>query len=216
MKPIPFSWALPCLAAAALWGCRAASASEKAAAYIRAKDLYLGNRPEEALALLERGREIRSFPPAAFLKGKILHLSGRNGDAEEAWRELLRIRPSHQETRKWLSRLLIDQGRVEEAEALLAEALADDPEDPELLTLTGRARLRRRDTAGAVEYFSKAKTALERLAEGPLELSEIYRAFGMRRRAVRELDLAAALLGPDSSLARRTLELRRTLAEDGP
>ncbi len=216
MNPVPFIWALAILFIVPLTGCGTAAAGDAASAYLRAKDLYLRGRSGEALALLEGRRTLRGFPPAAFLRGKILYLAGRSPEAESAWKDLLKIRPSHQETRKWLARLLLDDGRSSEAESVLAAALADDPEDPELLTLTGKARLRRGDTAGAVEYFTKAKTGLERAAEAPLELSDIYRAFGLRRRAAEELELAAALLGPDSALARETAELRRSLMEEEP
>jgi tetratricopeptide (TPR) repeat protein len=191
-------------------------AAEVVAEYARAKEHYLRGRTSDALRILKTSQGLRRFAPAAFLRGKILFLTGEVSDAERTWTGLLEDRPCHGEARKWLARLFLNDGRSGEAERLAAEALADDPEDPELLILTGKARLLQGDTAGAVEYFSKAKTCFERLAEAPLELADIYRSFGLRARAEAELDLALLMLGPESSLYRSVLNLRRTLSEEAP
>lgn len=169
--------------------------------YLRAKDLYIAGQWDDALTLLkEKKFWAGSFSAPKFLEGKILFLKKDLSGAEKIWKEVLKKNPRHDETRKWLCRLLLLQGKDREAERVIAPALTDDPEDPELLILVGKARSLRGDTAGALEYFRKAKACFERLAEAPLELADLYRSFGLRRRSIEELELAAAMLGRESGL----------------
>jgi tetratricopeptide (TPR) repeat protein len=196
------SWAALLLSACGL-GDSPDRRREAALVYLRAKDLYLAGYWDEALTLLrEQGGRDEGFSAPQFLAGKILFLKKDHAGAEAAWRNLLVKNPHHGETRKWLARLRLLQGRAREAEDVVAPALSDDPEDVELLILVGKSRLLGGDTAGAVEYFTKAKACFERLAEAPLELADLYLRFGLRRRSIEELELAAAMLGKDSTLLR--------------
>lgn len=190
---------------------------EESRVYLRAKDLYLAGFWDEALTLLRdpSGGAAGGSAPL-FLEGKILFLKKDHAGAENAWKKLLARNPCHGETRKWLARLCLMRGGAREAEGTVAAALADDPEDAELLILMGKARLLNGDTAGALEYFTKAETCFERLAEAPLELADLYRSFGLRRRSIEELELAAAMLGRDSPLLRSVREAVEVLKKEAP
>jgi len=173
-------------------------------AYAKAKSLYLERRWDEALTLL-RERDFEALPAAALLLGKILFFQGAEAEAETVLGKIIGMRPDYEEARKWLARFLILRGRPKEAEKVIAEALALDSEDAELLALMGKARLGSKDIAGAIEYFHKAESSFERLAEAPLELADLYRGLGMREKSLGRLELAAALLGNESGL-HRTVE----------
>lgn len=216
-----------CLAPACTDGRENHDVTDELRFYLQGKTLYLAGDWDAALALL---RKIRPVPggsgkagesagspvsvPALFLKGKIHFMKDEFPEAETVWKILLARNPHHGETRKWLSRLLLARGRREEAENVALSALADDPEDPELLILVGKARLSGGDTAGAIEYFSKAESCFIRLAEAPLELAGIYRSYGLRDRSIRQLELAAALLGKESRLHHSVMSAAESLRKE--
>lgn len=182
--------------------------------YAKAKSLYLERRGDEALPLLQE-LDFEALPAAGLLLGKVLFFKGAEAEAERVLGKIVEKRPDYEEARKWLARLLMLRGRPKEAEKCLAEGLALDSEDSELLALMGKARLGNKDIAGAMQYFLKAESSLERLAEAPLELADLYRGLGMREKSLVRLELALALLGRESAL-RRTVdaaaaELRKEL-----
>jgi tetratricopeptide (TPR) repeat protein len=170
--------------------------------YITARNLYCEQRLDEALKLfLENHRSAPRFSANSFLIGKIYYFRNNHEQAERYWQHTLQFAPHHLDTCKWLARLYLQQGRIEEAQALIAAALSISSEDPELLILMAKVKRRRQDLSGAIELYLKSQSFSERLSEASIDLAEIYCAFGLKDRAEKELQRALVLLGPDSSLS---------------
>ncbi len=169
--------------------------------YLKAKDAYLRNDLSETIRLLEpAAKEPGRNPTAAFLLGKAYFFRSTFPDAERIWKNLLGQVPHHSEAQKWLARLYLNQGKVEEAEQICVQLLALDSENPEGLFLLGKARLSKGDTRAGLEYLEKGKASLRKLAEIPLELADLYRQFGIKKRCKEELELALHLVGKANSL----------------
>ncbi|MBN2554001.1 MAG: tetratricopeptide repeat protein [Spirochaetales bacterium] len=169
--------------------------------YIAARNLYSEQRLEEALLLLvENHGSAPRFSANSFLIGKIYYFLENHEQAERYWQHTLEFAPHHLDTGKWLARLYLQQGRIDEAEALLADALSISSEDAELLILMAKVRRGREDLSGAIELYLKSQSFSERLCEASIDLAEIYCSFGLTDRAREELQRALVLLGGDSSL----------------
>ena len=170
--------------------------------YYTARKYYAEQRLEEALALLlDNHRSAPEFCANSFLIGKIYYFRADLTQAERYWRHTLKVNPFHLDTRKWLARLYLQQDRIEEAEGVLAEALAISSEDPELLMLMAKVKRRHQDLAGAIELYLKSQAFGERLCEASIDLAEIYYSFGLTDRAEEELKKAVVLAGENSSLS---------------
>jgi tetratricopeptide (TPR) repeat protein len=170
--------------------------------YQAAREYYAEHNLSAALRLvLENHREAPGFTANSFLAGKIYYFENDHERAERFWRHTLGINAYHLDSRKWLARLLLQQGRIEEADEVLAEALSVSSEDAELLILMAKVKRRRQDLAGAIELYRKAQAFAERLAEASMDLAEIYYGFGLRDRAREELEKARMLLDQDSFLS---------------
>jgi tetratricopeptide (TPR) repeat protein len=169
--------------------------------YCSARKYYTEQRLDEALdLLLENYRSIPEFSANSFLIGKIYYFSNDPAQAELYWRRTLKFNSCHVDTRKWLARLLLQQGRIEEAEGVLEPGLAISSEDPELLILMGKVKRRDHDLAGAIELYTKSQAFGERLSEASIDLAEIYSSFGLEDRAKEELAKALNLVGEESSI----------------
>ena len=183
--------------------------------YVEARESYCKGDVSGVVQILETEQKLReSFAPASVLMGKALFFQGRIEEAEDVWKSTLDRCPWNQEARKWLARLYLQEDQGKKAEQACIHALVEDPEDPELLILVGKARLIQGDVAGALEYFGKGESCFQRLAEGPLELADLYWGFGMRERSMEKLELALALLGKESSIRRSVEETLKVLRTD--
>ncbi|MBN1834381.1 MAG: tetratricopeptide repeat protein, partial [Spirochaetales bacterium] len=154
------------------WGTGRACREECVQRYVEGRRLYSEARLEEALAvLLENQRRDPDFSENSHLIGKIHFFRGDYARAREAWDSTLERNPHHLDSRKWLARLHLLEGRPEVSEALVVAGLADSAEDPELLILLGKSRRAQDDLAGALECYRKAQTLAERVVEASLELA---------------------------------------------
>ena len=170
--------------------------------YCTARKCYSEQRFDDALdLLLNNFRSAPEFSANSFLIGKIYYFTKDPVQAERYWRHTLKFNSHHVDTRKWLARLLLQQGRIEEAECVLEPGLAISSEDPELLILMGKVKRRNQDLAGAVELYQKSQAFSERLSEASIDLAEIYNSFGLDDRAKEELEKALNLVGKQSSIS---------------
>jgi len=182
--------------------------------YSKAKDAYLRNDLTETIRLLlPAGHRPEASPAAAILLGKAYFFHANYSEAERIFQGVLRQIPVHPEAQKWLARIALSQGKGEEAERLCYQVLSLDPENPEALFLLGKARLSKGDTKGALEYLEKGKANLRKLAEIPLELSDLYRQFGLEKRSREALELALHLLAKESFLYRTVKQSLEKLEE---
>jgi tetratricopeptide (TPR) repeat protein len=170
--------------------------------YKAARKYYSERNLSDSLRLvLENHQTAPGFTANSFLAGKIYYFENDHEQAERFWRHTLEVNAYHIDTRKWLARLLLQQGRTEEAGELLAEALSVSSEDAELLILMAKVERQRRNLAGAIELYEKAQGFAERLSEASIDLARIYYSFGLKDRAQEELQKARMFLGPDSFLS---------------
>jgi len=169
--------------------------------YCTARKYYSEQRLDGALdLLLKNHRSAPEFSANSFLIGKIYYFNNDPEQAEHYWRHTLKFNSHHVDTRKWLARLLLQQGRIEEAECVLEPGLAISSEDPELLILMGKVKRGDQDLAGAIELYLKSQAFSERLSEASIDLAEIYNSFGLEDRAKEELEKALNLVGEQSSI----------------
>ena len=170
--------------------------------YCTARKYYSEHRLDDALdLLLKNHRSAPEFSANSFLIGKIYYFNNDPSQAEHYWRHTLKFNSHHVDTRKWLARLLLQQGRIEEAECVLEPGLAISSEDPELLILMGKVKRSNQDLAGAIELYLKSQAFTERLSEASIDLAEIYNSFGLEDRAKEELEKALYLVGEHSSIS---------------
>ena len=170
--------------------------------YCTARKYYSEHRLDDALdLLLKNHRSAPEFSANSFLIGKIYYFNNDPSQAEHYWRHTLKFNSHHVDTRKWLARLLLQQGRIEEAECVLEPGLAISSEDPELLILMGKVKRSNQDLAGAIELYLKSQAFSERLSEASIDLAEIYNSFGLEDRAKEELEKALDLVGEHSSIS---------------
>ncbi|OHX14251.1 hypothetical protein BI347_12625 [Chromobacterium sphagni] len=85
-----------------------------------------------------------------------LHLEGRAAEAEHAYRELLDDGMAGTAARHWLGFLLQQQDRLEEAQLLLASAIAQDASHPEWHFNLGMAHARLGQAAAAISAMQTA------------------------------------------------------------
>ena len=164
----------------------------------RAEILLLAGRGQDALDAIAGQND----PASALLRAQVHHVQGNIAQAIESYHLALEAakddRAARAKTLRGLGAALALDGRVEEAQIALEEALAlqrdDSPPDPErmarTLKLLAAVRLLRGDAASAAEA---AREALDRLqpAQSPGDAADAYGTLG---RALWELeDYAGAL-----------------------
>lgn len=182
--------------------------------YTRAKNYYIDGDIEKAreLFLLLKDRA-PGFIQALFMLGKCYFFGKEYAKAEEEWKSILQYNPQHLDSRKWLSRLLLMEGRGEEAEIILNESLHYTTEDPQIFLLLGKVKKAKREYSEAIEYYNKASLLISNLVEVYIDLAEIYREFGLREKTDYELSRALSLLDRDSPLYAPLLSLLRNSGE---
>lgn len=171
---------------------------------LRARCLWMLGRYEEALERLDR-----SLPLEASLRVRA-HL--RLGQLEEA-REELDALPAEGSTLRLRAELLVLEGEYAPARELLEPLHQQDPHDPELLFLLGRARLRcgaREEGLALLEThrrltplfddleFARRGVDLDPLhAPGHARVGDVERAIGRSQRAAEAYSRAWALASPE-------------------
>jgi Flp pilus assembly protein TadD len=183
-------------------------------AYVGARDLYLRGSVDQAAALVSRiHSRSRGFHQARLLEGKILFFKGNMNEAERAFRQLVQGRPGYAEAQLWLLRCLQAQGKRQEAETILDEALTLNPGDPRLLHLAGMLRLSADDISGALGFFRRSEEYTVELSQSYIESARILFRFGMNDRAAADLAAALALLPPESGMRKPIMDLQQRIKE---
>ena len=133
----------------------------------------------------------------------------RLDDAVEALRQAIQLDEHHLFAHRELSRLLMAEGRLAEAEIALAEAVRIQPDDPQLVFTLGDCQLRQGLAERAARTFDQA------LKAGVVSAVDIARTYYEHKRPARTIEYyERALAGtPDDPLILNNLAW--TYAEEG-
>lgn len=124
---------------------------------------------------------------------------------ERHLRRLIELDPDHAHAYNALGYSLADRGlRLDEAEALLSQALELAPDDPFILDSMGWVRFRRDDPSGALQYLERAY-ALRPDPEIAAHLSEVLWALNRRKEALDMLQ-RSLLEAPEHPVLIETLQ----------
>ena len=144
-------------------------------------------------------------PQARFLSGRVAERLGNMRGAAAMYQGTIEVSPDHLQAHAHLARLLVWSGAPARALELVGPVLARHPDDPDLLTVRGAARLELKDTAAALSDAQRA-VQLAPLNEGAVSLlAGLYWQTGQGQRAADWLTATLARL-PDS------VDLRQALA----
>lgn len=166
-----------------------------------------GNLPE-AIRLFEAALASAGSAPWLHLGyGDVLQRAKRYAAAEKAFKRVLELDPDSFKARYNLGVTYAAQGKVDAAEAAYREALAADPDHPEVGMVynnLGFQALAQRREAEAIDWFAKAVTAAPRSLEARYNLGVRRLEAGDVPAAIEQLEAAVAL-EPTHELANQQL-----------
>jgi MSHA biogenesis protein MshN len=123
-----------------------------------------------------------------YRRGVELHEHARPGDAETAFAAALQHDPRHAAARRALAVEWIGRGRLGDAERILAEGLALDPQQPQLAIVTARIQADRRDLPAGIATLRASLggsgTAPSDQAEAMALMATLQQGAGQHREAV--------------------------------
>jgi MSHA biogenesis protein MshN len=131
---------------------------------------------------------------ADYQRGLVLHQQGRGQEAEAAFAAALKAEPNHLPALEAAAVALLDSGRAEDAQRLLAAALERGPQPIRLGLLLARMKAQQRDVAGAMttlESVLAGSSGGEDRAEARALLATLQQGVARHREAVD--NFAAAL-----------------------
>lgn len=149
-----------------------------------------GARDDMALAINALAQRLRSAPDDAdgwYTLARSYETLGRYADAVAAYRQVLRLVPGQPVVLADLADALLsnNQGKPDaDAIAAVAQALANDPDQPKALALAGMMALRRGDAAEALGHWQRLQALLPADSEAARQIqSNISQARAMARGA---------------------------------
>lgn len=152
-----------------------------------------GARDDMALAINALAQRLRSAPDDAdgwYTLARSYETLGRYADAVAAYRQVLRLVPGQPVVLADLADALLsnNQGKPDaDAIAAVAQALANDPDQPKALALAGMMALRRGDAAEALGHWERLQALLPADSEAARQIqSNISQARAMARGAPAE------------------------------
>jgi tetratricopeptide (TPR) repeat protein len=142
--------------------------------WTKAEGLLREGKEKEALAALTHGNMKDNVPE--YFVGALYYRLGRLADAERLLTKAAQQAPDLRNVRTYLALVYVEQGRLDEAEAILAVELENNPREALVLMALGQLNFRRRNWADAARYLQESKVvvpaALFMLCEAQLELGE--------------------------------------------
>jgi len=172
---------------------------------LRARALFEGGDPDEAIQVLEPAA--RAFPRDTATQLALADLYsdiGRDADAERMLRRLLEAEPANAQVLNHLGYMLAERGRqLDEAVRLVQRALDVEPDNPYYLDSLGWAYFRRGNLEEAEKYLSPAAAQLPDNAEVQDHLGDLLARRGRWAEAISAWTRA---LDGDGGLDRSALE----------
>ena len=115
--------------------------------------------------------------------GLLYRSLGDTANAIQSFTRALQLRSSDLPTLVWLGRTYIDQGQPDQAEPVLIQAQALDPQSAAVLAALGQAALARRDYQRAVTLLEQALAAQPTASSIHSPLANAYRGLGNTQQA---------------------------------
>jgi tetratricopeptide (TPR) repeat protein len=163
-------------------------------------------------------REIASargdFYQARFMLGKTLFSRGKITEAEPMFTALSEQFPAFHEAALWAARSELANGRTKEARERLTRLLSFDSSDPRLLSLYAQVCAAEKDAAAALQYLKLSAQFEDEMALNHFEIARYYYQFGMKDKALPEIDRCLSLLSPESNLRNAVLDLKEVILKD--
>lgn len=131
--------------------------------------------------------------PTVLMAGSTELALGSPQLAEQHLRKYLETNPDNPHARKLLATVLIQQGQISEASAILDPMLATTKDDVQLLAIAGEAAMQVRDFDKAAGYFEQASKLQPKAAALRTSLAMSKLAQGDSARAISELELSTSL-----------------------
>jgi tetratricopeptide (TPR) repeat protein len=140
----------------------------------KAEGLLRDGKEKEALAALTRGNAKDNVPE--YFVGALYYRLGRLADAERLLTKAAQQSPDLRNVRTYLALTYTEQGRFDEAEAILTAEHESSPREALVLMALGQLHFRRRNWAEAARYLQESKVvvpaALFMQCEAQLELGQ--------------------------------------------
>jgi len=190
--------------------CSGKAGENDVALYANAHEMYSRGKFPETAALLN---SVRKFPPALTLRAKAEYFSGDLESAEKSCMRAIRFRPGAFEAKFCLARVLWEKGEGEKAGRMLANLLADNPNDVRLLRFAAAAALERGDAAASAVYLDQAAQLAAEGAMVLLDRARLRWVSGRGDDALDDLARAKAMLPWDTPAARSINNLENRITE---
>ena len=189
--------------------------SDHSAIFAKAKTAWVAGRTAETRELLKTVvKASPGFVPAVFLAGKAAFFSKDYVRAAELLENTRRLQPSNLEAIIWLAQTRLQIDKDAEAESMVSEALAANPDEPRLSFLMATIYEKKDNLAGALGFLQAAERLEEDLGLIYLESARLRWRLGQNLEARLRLEKAKSILPVNSSLTAPVDTLLEKLAAD--
>ena len=115
------------------------------------------DRMDEACKYAERATKLDPKNADAWTElGKIQMLTGRQSAAQDSFWRAVELQPKWSEAHKFLVTALLQEKKLERADAILTQAAKDNPKEAEVYSMTGELAFRMEDPVRALQSYGKA------------------------------------------------------------
>ncbi|GMO48514.1 MAG: hypothetical protein Ta2G_04300 [Termitinemataceae bacterium] len=203
-----------------LAACTAQAADEQTLqTFSRAHETYSQGMLQETVELLKAkntNAATQRFIPSLILRGKAEYFSGNIQSAEKTFRKVLKLNSAQSEAQIYLSRILIENYKDDEAKKILQTMLANDPNNISALRLS--AELAKDGTAkGNVEaaaFLDRAVAITKENAFLFLDRAQDYWIMGKNDEALANIEIAKSLTPLNGSLYKTLSDLENTISNN--
>ncbi len=119
------------------------------------KKAVVESSPQEAINKQVRQETAQQQAENEYRKAAAFLQQGKMQEAEEGFREALRLNPSHVGSRQTLAALLLQEKHVNDAENVLREGLNQDSKEAGLAMLLARIQIEKGETADALQTLER-------------------------------------------------------------
>lgn len=183
------------------FSCKNADSGYCEKAYIEAADAYAGNELDKVIDLTGNILSVdRNFYQAALLNAKALFFAGNASEAESCLKKLVKKVPEYTEARIWYIRVLILNGKYQEAEKMLEKELSYNQTDWRLYYQYAVLANRTDDYEKRLSMLQRAETALTDSSKVFMDEALFWYELGLEDRSKEYIDKAKSVSGSDKNV----------------